>query len=53
MTSENSYSAPMVQAVGKLHQLTLAGVALGKGSMCADGTSGLQGNRSDNSGSCE
>jgi hypothetical protein len=54
----NTYSAPTLQIAGKLHRLTLDsggsnGNGTGKGSMCADGVSGLQGNRSAQSdGTC-
>jgi hypothetical protein len=54
---KNSYSAPRLEVAGKLHRLTLDtggsnGNGTGKGSICLDGVSGLQGNRSFNSGSC-
>ena len=52
---KNSYTAPKVEVAGTLHRLTLDanGNGFGKGSLCADGASGLQGNRSFNSaGGC-
>jgi hypothetical protein len=57
MTLKTTYSAPTLQVAGKLHRLTLTpggsnGQANGKGSVCFDGVSSLQGNRSYNSGSC-
>lgn len=53
------YSPPSLTVVGTLRTVTAgdrdgdgSGRAYGKGSICADGNSGLIGNRSDKSGSC-
>lgn len=60
MSTKRSYVAPRALVVGKLQNLTgdsggddsSEGNGFGKGSLCADGQSGLIGNRSYNSGSC-